>query len=431
MLKHLTLGAMCMTMIGGAKAQDTEPWDADARIRQHRMAPLTVEVVDAEGEPVPNAAVEVKQTRHAFRFGTAVNRALLAGEKADTEDAAMYRQKLTELFNAAVLENGHKWRLWEKPEARAETVAATNWLLNRGLHVRGHTLVWQHKKKSWSVPDDVFDSDDPGHIRQRVADHIRDEITYSYGKHRRLDEWDLLNEAVSENVLTEKLTPDVPSEEAPDLVKWFETAHDAAPDVRLYINDFHILVGDYAEHRESHERTIRFLLDQNAPVHGIGFQGHYHGGHLTPPIQQVRERLDHYAAFGLPLLITEFDMFGKNWLEGQKAAWMRDFLTMCYSHPAVEGFYLWGFWDGRHWADDAPLFSRDWALKPEGQVWMDLVYGAWWTDASGKTNAEGRYEVHVTLGEHAVTVTGPDGRVATATAEVTRDEQPVVVVELR
>ena len=430
MLKHLTLGVICMTITAGAKAQDTDPWDADARIREHRMAPLVVEVVDADGKPVPDATVEIDQTRHAFRFGTAVNRNLLAGEQSETDEAATYRQKLEELFNAAVLENGHKWRPWESPKVRPKTIAATNWLLDRGLHVRGHTLVWQHKKPSWSVPDDVFHSDDPAHIRQRLDDHIREEITFTYGEHGRLDEWDLLNEAVSENVLTDKLSPDVPKEEAPDLPRWFKTAHDAAPDVRLFINEFHILVGDFTKHRASYERTIRFLLDQGAPLHGIGFQGHFYRAELTPPIQEVRERLDHFASFGLPLLITEFDMFGKGWGEGQKAAWMRDFLTMCYSHPAVEGFYLWGFWDGRHWANDAALLTQDWTLKPEGQVWMDLIHGAWWTDETGTTDTQGRYEVRATLGEHAITVTGPDGKVGRADATVTRDDRPAVVVTL-
>ena len=209
------------------------------------------------------------------------------------------------------------------------------------------------------------------------------------------------------------------------------TAHDAAPDVRLFINEFHILVGDFDQHRETYEKIIRNLLERDAPLHGIGFQSHFHGGHLTPPIQTVRERLDHFAGFGLPLLVTEFDMFGKGWREGQKQAWMRDFLTMCYSHPAVEGFYLWGFWDGRHWTNDAPLFTADWTLKPEGQAWMDLVYGAWWTDESGTTDAEGRYAVRASLGEHAITVTGPDGKVGRADATVTRDDRPAVVVTLR
>ncbi len=432
MLKILIFGALLLTISTDATAQDDDAWRAEAaaRIGEHRMGPLTVEVVDGDGEPVAGARVHVQQTRHAFRFGTAVNRAMFAGPTSETDDAATYRAKVGELFNAAVLENGHKWRVWDKAGSRQETVATTNWLLDHGLHVRGHCLVWQHRNPKWSVPDDVTESDDPAYVRQRVAEHIREEITFTYGNHGRLDEWDMVNEPVTEHTLTDKLTPGVPKEEAPDLVDWFNLAHDAAPEVRLFINDFHILVGDFTGHRDSYEKTIRFLLDHDAPLGGIGFQGHYHGGNLTPPPTEVYDRLQRFAAFGVPLLVTEFDMFGKGWDEGQKQAWLSDFMTVCFSHPAVEGFYMWGFWDGRHWNDDAPLFTREWTLKPEGQAWMDLVYGDWWTDTTGTTDAAGRYTVRPFRGEHRVTVTGPDETTGEATATVTADDRPAVRVTL-
>lgn len=429
---------MAAIIASGAHDAEGEDWRAvaEAGIAEHRQAALVVEVVDAKGEPVPDAQVRVEMTRHAFRFGTAVSAMklgpVLLGEEGETQDTdwLTYRDKITEHFNAAVLENGHKWRWWEAPKDREKTVATTRWLLDQGLDVRGHTLIWQHRKKSWSMPNDVFDSEDHAYIRKRVADRISQAITHEYGARGRLPEWDLLNEQWSEHVLTDKLDPDSPKEQAPSLIEWFNTAHKAAPEVRLYINDYGILVGDKAEHRASYEKTIRYLMDNDAPLHGIGFQAHFVNGQSTPSIDAVRERLDRFAAFGVPLLITEFDMFGKGWEDGQKAQWLRDFMTVCFSHPGIDGFIMWGFWDGKHWADNAPLYDKDWNLKPEGEAWMQLVFDQWWTDENGNTDARGRWQTRAFLGEHRVTVTGPGGEMVQREAVVTRGRDNRVVVEL-
>ena len=50
---------------------------------------------------------------------------------------------------------------------------------------------------------------------------------------------------------------------------------------------------------------------------------------------------------------------------------------------------MWGFWDGAHWKNNAPLYRRDWSLKPAGAAYRDLVLKTWRTDASGKTGADG------------------------------------------
>ena len=37
------------------------------------------------------------------------------------------------------------------------------------------------------------------------------------------------------------------------------------------------------------------------------------------------------------------------------ASGLEDLLTLYFSHPAVEGVLLWGFWDGILWLDDSKL----------------------------------------------------------------------------
>ena len=37
------------------------------------------------------------------------------------------------------------------------------------------------------------------------------------------------------------------------------------------------------------------------------------------------------------------------------ASGLQDLLILYFSHPAVEGVLLWGFWDGVLWLDDSKL----------------------------------------------------------------------------
>lgn len=39
----------------------------------------------------------------------------------------------------------------------------------------------------------------------------------------------------------------------------------------------------------------------------------------------------------------------------QRANGYEDALRVYFSHPAVDGVLMWGFWDGAHWQPDAVL----------------------------------------------------------------------------
>lgn len=36
---------------------------------------------------------------------------------------------------------------------------------------------------------------------------------------------------------------------------------------------------------------------------------------------------------------------------------LQEVMTLYFSHPAVEGIILWGFWDGRIWKPEMPLYE--------------------------------------------------------------------------
>jgi len=140
-------------------------------------------------------------------------------------------------------------------------------------------------------------------------------------------------------------------------------------------------------------------------LNGLGFQCHF--GSTPIPPARILSGLDRFGRLGLPIAITEFDMDTTD--ENLQARYMRDFLTAAFSHPSVESIVIWGFWEGRHWLPNAALYRKDWTLKPNGRVWRDLVKHAWWTNADGRTHADGAFRTRAFYGDYQITVAFPDG----------------------
>jgi hypothetical protein len=88
-------------------------------------------------------------------------------------------------------------------------------------------------------------------------------------------------------------------------------------------------------------------------------------------------------------VVTEFDIVTRG--DEQLAAdYLRDCLIACFSHPAYDGFMLWGFWEGSHWIPEAALWRKDWSVKPIGEVWEDWTTNRFHTRKTLVTDRQGR-----------------------------------------
>jgi len=141
-------------------------------------------------------------------------------------------------------------------------------------------------------------------------------------------------------------------------------------------------------------------VDQGAPVEGIGLQSHF-PTRLTG-MDDLEKRLARFASFGKEMEVTEFDINSTD--EATQADYTRDFMTEMFSQPQVKAFVMWGFWEGAHWRPQGAMFRRDWSLKPNGEVYKDLVFKKWWTNADGKTNGQGTYATRGFLGDYEIEV---------------------------
>lgn len=380
------------------------PWRAAAaeRIDRLRKADLRVRVTDAQGQPVAGVTVRATLKQHAFPFGTAVVTRRLLG---DSPDDRRYRDILTGRFNAAVFESDMKWPQWEQgdPAARkrrrAEVLRAVDWLRAEGLSVRGHALVWPGWGEGKAfVPPDVIDlagRRDADALRRRMAARIADAAGAFSG---RVDEWDVVNEPLHNRRLQ-----DVLGDAA--LHEWFVLARRADPAARLYLNEFAMLsygALDGAKLDALYD-LVRRVKDGGAPIDGLGEQAHFREILVAPA--RMLATLDRFATLGLPIRITEFDVVVDD--EQLQADYVRDFLTAAFSHPAVNGVLMWGFWEGQHAAPRAALWRRDWSPKPAALAYEDLVLRQWHTDGVAQTDSAGEVAFRGFAGRYELTAMRP------------------------
>jgi endo-1,4-beta-xylanase len=384
---------------------------AAERIRDLRTAPLRLRVLDATGESVAGVPVRATLRRHAFPFGSALTARHLTG---DSEDAARYRAKARELFNAGTLENGLKWGAWHgdwgsERFGREKAIAALRWCQEQAIAMRGHVFVWPGRRHLPRHVQALLDAKDAAGVHAACLAHIDDLAVATRGL---VQEWDVVNEPYTNYDVMDLCGQQV-------LVEYFQRARQHLPGIPLALNDYGILTTQVdSGHQQHFEDSLRFLIEQDAPIDVIGMQGHF--GTVPTGPERVLAVLDRFAALGLKIRITEFDINTDD--QVLQADYTRDFMTAVFSHPAVIGFQIWGFWAGAHWRDRAAMYDLDWTERPNGTAYRELLFKTWHSDETLTTAADGTAELRGFLGDYAITVGDH-----TSTATLTKDSGTITI----
>lgn len=410
--KLATIQQMPSTRLTYAGREDGAAWRREAleRIEKIRTAPLVVEVVDAKGNPVNGANVMAKLKQSDFIWGTSVDEALLGDELPNSKK---YREVLKELFNTAVIENGYKGATWQgRPDRRAQTQRAFEWLEQQGLRQRGHNLVWPGWKFNTREVRELAQQDTTA-FRKYVENDIKGKIAATKG---RVIAWDVVNEYLYEK----DFFPYLPKNE---VVKWFRMAKELDPSAQLFINEYSMLNSIASpKNINTYLDTIASLRSKGAPISGIGIQGHV-GRQPRDPSLVIKD-LDMFKSLGLPVQITEFDINMTD--EELQADYTRDFLIACYSHPVVTGLTTWGFWQPKHWKPEAAMFRTDWTPRPSAAVWREWVNQKWKTQVDLLSGSDGKINARGHLGLYEVTVK-KGGISKTVEYDLTKESSPVKI----
>lgn len=391
----LILFGLSVIRIAGLPVTNAQYQGINESIAKYRKGTITV-------KSNPGDKVSVEQISHEFWFGCAIANSLV-GNSMPENDVRQYKEKFLQNFNSAVTENALKWGNMERRRGEVSYVVTDGilkWTEENNIPLRGHNIFW-------GIPQFVqpwVKALSNEELRQTLQNRA-ETITSKYKG--RFAEYDLNNEMVHGNYYEDRLGPDITKL----MAQW---AHNGDPDAKLWLNDYDILTGNKLA---GYMAQIRKLLGQGVPVAGIGVQGHLHAETFDRNI--LKSALDSLALFNLPIRITEFNMPGQRskYYTGKitvmtpeeeqlKAREIVDYYRICFSHPAVEGILMWGFWEGANWIPVSSLYKRDWSPTPAAEAYHNLIFREWWTKEEGTTGKNGSMEVSAFYGKYKVTVNG-------------------------
>ncbi len=373
---------------------------AKERIEKNRKANLKLTIKDAQGNPVSDAKVHARLTRHQFGFGAAVRTPLLVSPQVPAEERREYSDILTRTCSKITPTNAMKWRLY--PGFKKFMPSLIDWCEEYDMTLRGHLFIWPGFER---LPDgyDLYKTDAAA-FRKDLVDHI-EEFANLYPD--AFSEWDVMNEPYTEYDFMDLLGKDV-------VVEWFETARNANPGYLNYINDYGILSDNNTEHRNVYHDWIQYLIDHGAPLDGIGFQGHYR---TAMPPEMILERIERFAKFGKKMQITEFD-FDHTDPELQ-ARFFEDFMILVYSHPQMSALINWIYLED-DFRPSAALYRKDFTPTAMGIVWERLLTQEWHTEKILTSGANGRIALRGFKGLYQITI-GHNGQTHEYTIDLSQD----------
>ncbi|MBN2588396.1 MAG: endo-1,4-beta-xylanase [Sedimentisphaerales bacterium] len=193
---------------------------------------------------------------------------------------------------------------FQRPDALVE------WAAQNGLKVWGHTLCWHSQS-----PQFFFQGTKEEGLT-KLQKHIETVAGHMAGK---VIGWDVVNESISDtaNEQSENLrNSSWYSLVGPQVLnKAFEWAHKADPDAKLYYNDYSI-EQHAADNRGKHPSSmllLKRLLDEGAPINGVGIQGHWH---LDSRVDNIEKAIENYKSLGLEIAVTELDVTTRGFNSG-------------------------------------------------------------------------------------------------------------------
>lgn len=324
-----------------------------------------------------------------FLVGTALNAAQITGQ--DREAQAL----IATHFNSIVAENCMKSEEIQPEEGKFDFSLSDPFVAfgeENGMFIIGHTLVWHSQLAPWFP----FDKEGNKVTREVMIERLKNHITTLVSRYRgRIQGWDVVNEAILDDG-TLRPTPflEIIGEDYLELA--FQFAHEADPDAELYYNDYSMASEGK---RNRVVQLIRDLKAKGIRIDAVGMQNHMGLDH--PSIEEFEKSLTAYAAEGVKVMITEWDItalptvrmgaeisdrvaYAKQmnpYPDGMPAealeAWnarLRAFVDLYEKHAEkISRVTVWGFSDGDSWRNDWPmpgrtdyplLFDREKKLKP-------------------------------------------------------------------
>jgi endo-1,4-beta-xylanase len=246
-------------------------------------------------------------------------------------------------FGSITTENALKWQfIHPQPNTYNFTDADNLVTVARqyGLTIHGHTLVFGEANPSWVQDLATTTTPDKDIVKNIMVEHITKTVGQFKG---RIASWDVVNEPIDENDPT-SLRPHLWFKAMSEsyIATAFETAHQADPSAKLYINDYGLEAD--GERWDTMLALVSNLKAAGVPIDGVGFQAHVYEAADTIDPAVLRRHIQQLAQLGLTARISEMDVYSDDGLDVQ-AKQYSDVFKACFSEPTCTSWTTWGVAD--------------------------------------------------------------------------------------
>ncbi len=408
----------------------------DSTIEATRKGFCSLRLVDAEGAPITDAHIRVKQKTHSFRYGANI---FMLDQLETPEKNAMYKEHFKNAFNMATLP--FYWNGLEPERGKPRYAADSPFVYRRpapdlclefceanGIEPREHALAYDRFFPEWirglSVRECKFE------LERRFA-----EISERYA--RRINTIEVTNEM---RWLSGKEMSRLFCE--PDYVEFcFKLAEKYFPHNQLVINEASATWTNERPNQRDYLLQIKNAMARGARIDAIGIQAHSFSRSYREreemfdirynPIELYRV-MDTYAQIGLPIQITEVTLpaFSQNDEdEAIQADILENIYRVWFSHPNVEQIIYWNLVDGyAHRAEPGDmtagenyyyggLIRFDMTPKPAYHRVKQLFEKEWHTETDAPHAYDGNYQFKGFLGDYEAEIVH-DGKTVTVPFKV-------------
>ena len=273
---------------------------------------------------------------------------------------AEYEQIHKAQFNVVVAENEMKFDATEPNEGQFNYNNGdkmVKYAKANGMRVRGHALAWHSQVPGWV-------SQKYGKNKKELLRVLKNHIEKVVGHWKgQVDEWDVVNEAVSNNepqwrtysVWYEGIGPEF-------IDSAFVWTHAVDPDAELCYNDYNL------EQGISPKAKAGFVLEQvkrwvanGIPITCVGSQTHVEDTttdkHFIGSPDSLRAFAKELAKLGVKLNITELDIGFKSGVNvtgadlARQGRNYREYMDVFLEEPNMGTFLIWGISDRWSWLD--------------------------------------------------------------------------------
>lgn len=247
-------------------------------------------------QPTPQTPALKDVFKNDFLIGAALNESVFTG--ANMAEATLAKAQ----FNSISPENVLKWESVHPEPGQFNFSAADQYVafgVTNKMFIIGHNLIWHQQTPRWVFEDGQGKPISRDVLLQRMREHILTVVGRYKGK---ISGWDVVNEALNEDgTLRDSPWRKIIGDDY--LVKAYQFAHEADPDVELYYNDYSL---DNEAKRNGAVALIKHLQTAGVKITAVGLQGHYKMN--WPTTNQIDETISAFAQLGVKVMITELDV---------------------------------------------------------------------------------------------------------------------------